>query len=109
MAITNEMLEKSARLNNERKDLEEKIKTFDVRFQNGAFDIRVYDGEGTYARPYKIQIERKNWNENIIIVHENEGYGYKTMITNEVEEFLHNLKWKILDKAKVQFFRIYFR
>ena len=53
--------------------LEEKLKDSAMRYQNGTFDLEVFDGEGTYARPFKIRITRKNFDEDIIIVHENEG------------------------------------
>ena len=89
--------------------LEEKLKDSAMRYQNGTFDLKVFDGEGTYARPFKIRITRKNFDEDIIVVHENEGYGYKTQITNTVYEILHQLKNYIQDKLEVEFFRIYFR
>lgn len=92
-----------------RKALEKQLKTFDKRFQDGTFDVEVLDGDDTYTHPYIIQVTRKNFDKDVIIVFDNEGYGYKTMVTNEVSEFLHALKRKIQEVANVNFFKIRFR
>lgn len=92
-----------------RKELEEKIKTFDKRFENGDFIVKVIDGEGTYLSPFKVKIKGQNYNEDVISVHENEGNGYSINILYDIQKFLWMIRTKLQVEAGVEFFEIRFR